>query len=143
LENIIERSVALEITQEVQVDSLPGNVLNPEQHRDRLSLKEAEKQFEAGGMALDNLVDAFEKDLLVKALDKSHGSRTKAARFLGISSRSMRYRLKKHGIGGYGDLDYDLLDALDEASEEVSKERLAELKAMKLRDSGGSGERKA
>jgi hypothetical protein len=36
-----------------------------------------------------------------------------------------------------------LLDALDEASEEVSKERLAELKAMKLRDSGGSGERKA
>jgi two-component system response regulator PilR (NtrC family) len=143
LENIIERSVALESTQEVQVDSLPGNVLNPEQHKDRLSLKEAEKQFEAGGMALDNLVDAFEKDLLVKALDKSHGSRTKAARFLGISSRSMRYRLKKHGIGGYGDLDYDLLDALDEASEEVSKERLAELKAMKLRDSGGSGERKA
>jgi two-component system response regulator PilR (NtrC family) len=143
LENIIERSVALEATQEVQVDSLPGNVLNPEQHKDRLSLKEAEKQFEAGGMALDNLVDAFEKDLLVKALDKSHGSRTKAARFLGISSRSMRYRLKKHGIGGYGDLDYDLLDALDEASEEVSKERLAELKAMKLRDNGGSGERKA
>jgi len=124
LENIIERSIALEGGQEVQFESLPGNVLNPEQNREKFSFKEAERQFDSGGIALDSLVDAFEKDLLLKALEKSHGSRTKASRLLGISSRSMRYRLKKHGIGGYGDLDYDELDELNESSEVIIREKL-------------------
>lgn len=127
LENIIERSVALESGQEVQVESLPGNVLHPDQHREKFSFKEAERQFDNGGIALDALVDAFEKDLLLKALDRTTGSRTKAARLLGISSRSMRYRLKKHGIGGYGDIDFEALDALDESSENISKEEMASL----------------
>lgn len=126
LENIIERSVALESGQEVQAESLPGNVLNPEQHREKFSFKEAERQFDSGGVALDHLVDAFEKDLLLKALDRSHGSRTKASRLLGISSRSMRYRLKKHGIGGYGDLDYDVLDSMDESSEVIIRDKLTQ-----------------
>ncbi len=124
LENIIERSVALEGSSEVQPESLPGNVLNPEQSRERFSFKEAEKQFDSGGVALDSLVDAFEKDLLLKALERTHGSRTKAARMLAISSRSMRYRLKKHGIGGYGDIDYDELDALEESSEVIIREKI-------------------
>jgi len=128
LENIIERSVALESSQEVQIESLPGNVLHPEQHREKFSFKEAERQFDSGGIALDALVDAFEKDLLLKALDRTSGSRTKAARILGISSRSMRYRLKKHSIGGYGDIDYEALDALEESSENMTREELLALR---------------
>jgi two-component system response regulator PilR (NtrC family) len=124
LENIVERSVALETSNEIQAESLPGNVLNPEQHRERFSFKEAEKKFDQGGIALDQLVDSFEKDLLLKALEKTQGARTKAARMLGISSRSMRYRLKKHGIGGYGDIDYDALDEMDENSENMSREEV-------------------
>lgn len=109
LENIIERSVALEAGQEIQAESLPGNVLHPEQNREKFSIKDADLHFDQGGIALDQLVDGFEKDLLLKALDKTHGSRSRAAKLLGISCRSMRYRLKKHAIGGYDD-DDSLLD---------------------------------
>ncbi len=114
LENIIERSVALEPGQEVQADSLPGNVLHPQQNRERFDLKEADENLEHGGtIALDDVVGAFEKDLLLKALERSHGSRTRAAKVLGISSRSMRYRLKKHSIGGYEDDEFDDDSTLD------------------------------
>jgi two-component system response regulator PilR (NtrC family) len=108
LENIIERSVALETGQAVQPESLPGNVLHPEQNIPKYSLQEADQKFQQGQLALDVLVDTFEKEWLLKALEKSHGSRSRAARLLGISSRSMRYRLKKHGIGGYDDEDDSL-----------------------------------
>lgn len=112
LENIIERSVALEMGQEIQPESLPGNVLHPEKKRkESFNAKEAEQKLADGGIALDSLVDAFEKDLLLKALERTHGSRSRAAKLLGISNRSMRYRLKKHSVGGYED------DDLDEASE--------------------------
>jgi two-component system response regulator PilR (NtrC family) len=128
LENIIERSVALEPGQEIQPEALPGNVIHPEQNREKFSLKEADLHFDQGGVALDNLVDAFEKDLLLKALDKSHGSRSRAAKLLGISSRSMRYRLKKHSIGGYDDED-SLLDVSIDGSENGEV-----LRTMKLED---------
>jgi two-component system response regulator PilR (NtrC family) len=108
LENIIERSVALETGQAIQPESLPGNVLHPEQNAPKFSFQEADQKFQQGQLALDVLVDSFEKEWLLKALEKSHGSRSRAARLLGISSRSMRYRLKKHGIGGYDDEDDSL-----------------------------------
>ncbi len=115
LENIIERSVALEMGQAVQVDSLPSHVVNYEHKKEVFSLKEADQKFQQGTFALDELVDSFEKEWLLKALEKTHGSRSRAAKILGITSRSMRYRLKKHGIGS--DDDDDSLLGLDEASE--------------------------
>lgn len=120
LENIIERSVALESGPEIQPESLPGNVLRPQPSPEKFSVSEANMQLDQGGLALDVLVDGFEKDLLVKALEKAHGSRTRAAKLLGISCRSMRYRLKKHGIGGYEDEEGPLVDTLEENSENRS-----------------------
>lgn len=125
LENIIERSVALEVGQEIQVESLPGNVLHPEAAREKFSLKETDIILDQGTVALDTLIESFEKDLLVKALEKSHGSRGRAAKLLGISSRSMRYRLKKHSIGGYEDDDDTGLELLEDAVNEHSAGVLA------------------
>ena len=130
LENIIERSVALENSEEIQEDSLPGNVLHPQSAAENFDAKEAKIQLENGSIALDSLMDCFEKDMLVKALEKSRGSRTKAAKLLGISCRSIRYRLKKHGIGGAEDHEDDFSEALDEAGDQdlgrlEAKDRLA------------------
>ncbi|MGA0164446.1 MAG: sigma-54-dependent transcriptional regulator [Bdellovibrionota bacterium] len=130
LENIIERSVALENSEEIQEDSLPGNVLHPQSAAENFDAKEAKIQLENGSIALDSLMDCFEKDMLVKALEKSRGSRTKAAKLLGISCRSIRYRLKKHGIGGAEDHEDDFSEALDETGEQdlgrlEAKDRLA------------------
>lgn len=117
LENIIERSVALETSNEIQPESLPGNVLHPQKNREEFDLQEARTQLDLGGVALDSLMDAFEKDLLLKALEKTRGSRTRAAKLLGISCRSMRYRLKKHSIGSVDDLKEEGLEVLDEHTE--------------------------
>jgi len=43
-------------------------------------------------------MDRLEKTMLLKALEKTGGNKTEAAKLLNISFRSIRYRLDKHGI---------------------------------------------
>jgi two-component system response regulator PilR (NtrC family) len=40
----------------------------------------------------------FERRLLVESLARTGGVRTQAAKLLGISFRSLRYRLQKHAL---------------------------------------------
>ena len=51
------------------------------------------------GVDLDALMTQIEKDLLVRALEKSRWVKTNAAKLLRVNFRSLRYRLAKHGIG--------------------------------------------
>ena len=43
-------------------------------------------------------LDATERELIAQALDRSGGNKTAAARLLGLSRDTMRYRLEKYGI---------------------------------------------
>ncbi len=52
-----------------------------------------------------------ERDLLTKALDRTKGVRKEAARLLGISFRSLRYRLAKLGVAPD---ELDLKDGKDD-----------------------------
>ena len=47
------------------------------------------------GVSLDNILAEIERAYLKKALDCSSGNRPKAAELLGITMRSLRYRLDK------------------------------------------------
>jgi two-component system response regulator PilR (NtrC family) len=50
---------------------------------------------------IDNLEDhleAIERDLILQALEETRWNRTAAAQRLGLTFRSMRYRLKKLGL---------------------------------------------
>ena len=47
---------------------------------------------------LPEKVDAFEKSLIIEALEKSRGNQSQAARALGISERNLRYKLIKFGL---------------------------------------------
>ncbi len=60
-------------------------------------------------MDLDEYLGQIEKDILLKALEKNHGIRKRAAQFLRISFRSIRYRLAKYGIALNDDESKDLL----------------------------------
>jgi DNA-binding protein Fis len=42
----------------------------------------------------------WERAMLEQALQQSAGNQTRAAQRLGISRDTLRYRLKKYGIGG-------------------------------------------
>ena len=49
-------------------------------------------------VSLDAEMDRLEKLMLLKALEKTGGNKTEAAKLFNISFRSMRYRLENHGI---------------------------------------------
>jgi len=97
LENLLERSVALSTTNIVLPDSLALSV-----HKRRWIEGIKDRRFdldEVGkGVALDTIMEEIERAYLRKALDCSHGNKNKAAELLGISFRSLRYRLDKLGI---------------------------------------------
>ena len=47
------------------------------------------------GLNLDGVVGSMERELIQQALERTDGNKTEAARLLGISFRSLRYRLDK------------------------------------------------
>ena len=52
----------------------------------------------ASNAPLDSHVEELEKQAIREALDKTRWNKTKAAELLGMSFRSLRYRIKKLGI---------------------------------------------
>ncbi|HEB89485.1 MAG TPA: sigma-54-dependent Fis family transcriptional regulator [Deltaproteobacteria bacterium] len=92
LENLVERAVALTREPVIGCDLLPPSVT---QARSR---SEATVRIPAEGVDLEELVADYERSLLREALLLSGGVKKKAARLLGISFRSFRYRLEKLGI---------------------------------------------
>ena len=92
LENIIERSVALAPGPVIDLDDLPPlRTAGPKPATLTGDLPDE-------GVDLDRLVADFERAWVQKALDRAGGVRKKAAQLLGITFRSMRYRLEKLGL---------------------------------------------
>jgi DNA-binding NtrC family response regulator len=44
------------------------------------------------------VLDDVEKKLIAEAMERASGNQSKAARLLGVSRDTLRYRLKKHGM---------------------------------------------
>lgn len=93
LQNLVERCLVLGGSDELTLDCLPDTVrrgIGP----DCAVMDDIPANFQ-----LEPWLEDVERTILLKALEKSGGVRTKAAEILGISFRSMRYRLEKLGIG--------------------------------------------
>ena len=88
LENILERAVALSDGKHITVEDL---------HLDS-DLPESLPDAAAAGESLDDYLKRIEKSAISEALIETHGNRTAAARKLGISFRSLRYRLERLGL---------------------------------------------
>ena len=97
LENLLERSVALSTTNIILPDSLALSL-----HKRRWIEGFKDRRFDldavSRGVDLDSILEEIERGYLKKALDCSNGSKNKAAELLGISFRSLRYRLDKLSI---------------------------------------------
>jgi len=98
LENVIERCIVLGQGDELGEDCLPANLC-----AESVSSEGQVLQIPDSGLDIDAYLGGIEKDILLKALDKTGGVRKKAAELLGISFRSIRYRLAKFGIEPDGD----------------------------------------
>ena len=97
LENILERAVIIETKDVISVASFPPSVTKMVS-RDDISIPFSPEILEDAGVSLDAEMDRLEKSMLLKALEKTGGNKTEAAKLLNISFRSIRYRLEKHGI---------------------------------------------
>ncbi len=104
LENIIERTVALEGGSTILPESLPPFVNTPS---GRKMASTHEIQVTDEGLDLDKIMGQIEKELLIKAIHAAGGVKKKAAKLLSITFRSMRYRVEKYSLGSLGDDDLD------------------------------------
>ena len=86
LENILERSITLLDSDKLEANDLllPSHNSNPD------STEKSQK--------LNEKMEQVERQAIIKALEETRWNRTAAAKKLGMSLRSLRYRLEKLGI---------------------------------------------
>ncbi len=94
LENIIERSVALENSNIV----LPDSLVLSEHKREGRKTELPSFHLTSAGMDLEKELSELEKELLQQSLQLSNGVIKKAAELLNLSFRSMRWKIKKYGL---------------------------------------------
>jgi two-component system response regulator PilR (NtrC family) len=87
LENIIERSVAMETS----------NIILPENLT--FDTPKFDMEIDDRGIDLNAELDRIEKTMIEKALIKSKGSKKKTAELLQITFDSLRHRIEKLGVG--------------------------------------------
>lgn len=99
LENILERAVTLCDDDIIQPEHLQLPETGPVERKIPLAVSgENLPDFEAAGESLEDYLTDIEKTAILKALDETRWNRTAAAKKLGMSFRSLRYRLKKLGL---------------------------------------------
>jgi DNA-binding NtrC family response regulator len=86
IENCIERAIVMGKGEMIQPSDLPAYMLSVCSPISSLSASDA------------NSLEEVEKDLIIKALKKTGGNQVKAARSLGISRRTLQYRMGKYSI---------------------------------------------
>ena len=101
LENIVERSVALETSNIILPESMTLSTLKKMQSKETTAAAAIEIPPE--GIDLDAKLAAVESEYILKAMDMAHGNRKKTADLLGINLRSLRYRLDKLNIKDEGE----------------------------------------
>ncbi|MEA3240284.1 MAG: sigma-54 dependent transcriptional regulator [Pseudomonadota bacterium] len=90
LENIIERGVIMETGTAITPASLPPAMTRPASNGTGVSLRLPEN-----GLDLEKTLAELELQLINQALEHCDHNKTKAAKLLGLSFRSFRYRLEK------------------------------------------------
>jgi transcriptional regulator with GAF, ATPase, and Fis domain len=94
LENLVERLLVLVEGDTIGVDDLPEHV-----RRGEAPPRNARDQVLSGRRTLSQVVDEFERDIIVAALERTRWNQTKAATLLGTTRRILRYRMHQLGIG--------------------------------------------
>lgn len=84
LQNFIEKSVIFSQSGEIKLCTLPEERRDRLRHNDSLSLK--------------STIQRIEKEYIERALAKTGGNRTQAAKLLEISLRSLMYKIKEYAL---------------------------------------------
>lgn len=92
LENAIARSIIVANAPRIVKENLPSTILKKFLVE---SSKESEKE---EFVPLPQLIERIERDAIIKALEKTGGNRSKAAKILGISRKSLFNKIRQYNI---------------------------------------------
>ncbi|MFA2931427.1 sigma-54 dependent transcriptional regulator [Acinetobacter pittii] len=103
LRNMIERAITLSDDESIDLTHLApplrGSSVSPQIVTKQLNQTPAVQTHPKFPMeGLERYLENIEKDILLNALNMTHWNRTLAAKKLGMTFRSLRYRLKKFGL---------------------------------------------
>jgi two-component system response regulator HydG len=85
LENVIERALIMTRGEYIQPEDLPANIRDQE-------------NMESIGVTPGRPLSEVEKEAIIQTLQLTGANRTEAAKLLGISRRTLQYKLKEYGI---------------------------------------------
>ena len=103
LENMLERALALCDGQKICADDLSLDQGTESADMRAVSFDPTKPQ----DVSLSDYLESIEKRAIQKALDKANNNKTAAAKLLGISFRTLRYRLAKLGLSKEEDADLE------------------------------------
>ena len=89
LENVLERIVVLARGTSITIEDLPQFL-----RQEKAGVDALEIDLPSQGISLE----AIEKELILRALQKCDWNQTHAARYLDLSRKTLIYRIEKHGI---------------------------------------------
>jgi len=100
LENALARAVIVAAASKIIKDNLPATLSKGNGKSVPESPEEKSKEF----TSLSKLIEQVEREAIVKALERTDGNKSKAAKLLGISRKSLFNKLRQYNIplGGEG-----------------------------------------
>ena len=102
LENMLERALALCDGQTIMIEDVLTEG-SPEMTNS--TTNQVFEQHDANELNLTDYLEEVEKKVIIQALDKTNNNKTAAAKLLGVTFRTLRYRLAKLGMTKDSDLD--------------------------------------
>jgi transcriptional regulator with PAS, ATPase and Fis domain len=91
LENVLERMVLMSETNTLSLDQLPSEIRGATTNVTGPSASTLKKR-------VDTISQMTEKQMIIDALNKTNQNRTKAAKILGISRRTLQNKIKEYGL---------------------------------------------
>jgi two-component system response regulator AtoC len=91
LENSLERAIALAEGDTIQLNDLPPYLFEKADTHPGLFIPQPE-------LSIKQVSEQVERELIRRALERTGGNRTKAARLLEISHRALIYKIKEYGL---------------------------------------------
>jgi two-component system response regulator PilR (NtrC family) len=118
LENMLERAVAMSDGKIITIEDL-GNenksIKHPATQNSEVQNTPEINPDHASTLNLSDYLEDIEKRAIVNALNKTNNNKTAAAKLLGVSFRTLRYRLSKLGLVKEDSTDQDYNAENDEA----------------------------
>ncbi len=101
LENVLERATIIAKGNMIDVVDLPMDIRSPDANQSTSSARQAvnlHSMSEQTSLSIPAATDLLEKQMIIEALKRTNGNKSKAAKILEISERTLWYKVSKYSL---------------------------------------------